>query len=67
MSAAGIFRSNLGSEGTAIHADGGKRAAFEAALGTAVYDEFALYEAAQEASLAACRSELRCAAASAES
>lgn len=67
VSAAGIFRSNLGSEGAAIQADGGNRAAFEAALGTAVQDEFALYEAAQAGSLAACRNELLAAAAPAVS
>jgi uncharacterized glyoxalase superfamily metalloenzyme YdcJ len=59
VSAAGIFRSNLGSEGGASYACGGHRADFEAALGTTVQDEFALYEAAQAASLDACRRALR--------
>ncbi|MDM0055331.1 2-oxoadipate dioxygenase/decarboxylase HglS [Variovorax fucosicus] len=58
VSAAGIFRSNLGSEGAAHYAAGGNRAAFEAALGVRVMDEFALYEAAQAASLEQCRREL---------
>jgi uncharacterized glyoxalase superfamily metalloenzyme YdcJ len=58
VSAAGIFRSNLGSEGAVHYAAGGHREAFEAALGTRVIDEFALYEAAQSASLEECRREL---------
>lgn len=62
VSAAGIFRSNLGSEGAASYVAGGNRAAFEAALGAGVQDEFALYEAAQAASLKACRRALRAAA-----
>lgn len=58
VSAAGIFRSNLGSEGAAHYAAGGNREAFEAALGTSVMNEFALYEAAQAASLEECMREL---------
>ncbi|CAN7675581.1 MULTISPECIES: 2-oxoadipate dioxygenase/decarboxylase HglS [unclassified Variovorax] len=58
VSAAGIFRSNLGSEGAAHYVAGGNREAFEAALGTSVMNEFALYEAAQAASLEECRREL---------
>ena len=54
VSAAGIFQSNLGSEAR----DGGyaadpARAEFEAALGRAVQDEMALYQADQDASIAA--------------
>lgn len=58
VSAAGIFRSNLGSEGAAHYVAGGNREAFETALGTSVMNEFALYEAAQAASLEECRREL---------
>lgn len=54
VSAAGIFQSNLGSEAR----DGGyaadpARAEFEAALGRTVQDEMALYQADQDASIAA--------------
>ncbi|MET4578718.1 2-oxoadipate dioxygenase/decarboxylase HglS [Ottowia thiooxydans] len=52
VSAAGIFRSNLGAEVRAGYEGGGNRAEFERALGTAVRSEFSLYEAAQERSLA---------------
>lgn len=53
VSAAGIFQSNLGAEAR----DGGyaadpARAEFEAALGCAVQDEMALYQAEQDASIA---------------
>lgn len=58
VSAAGIFRSNLGSQGAMHYAAGGNRKAFEAALGTSVMNEFALYEAAQAASLQECRRDL---------
>jgi uncharacterized glyoxalase superfamily metalloenzyme YdcJ len=58
VSAAGIFRSNLGSEGQANYAGGGDRAAFEEALGAKVHDEFALYASAEAASLADCRAQL---------
>lgn len=58
VSAAGIFRSNLGPGVSARYAAGGRRAAFEAALGRGVLDEFALYEAAQAASWARCIDEL---------
>jgi uncharacterized glyoxalase superfamily metalloenzyme YdcJ len=58
ISAAGIFRSNLGSEGAAHYAAGGNREALEAALGTSVMNEFTLYEAAQTDSLEQCRGEL---------
>ncbi len=54
VSAAGIFQSNLGSEarGSAYAVDPAK-ADFEAALGRAVQDEMALYQAEQDASMAA--------------
>jgi uncharacterized glyoxalase superfamily metalloenzyme YdcJ len=55
VSAAGIFRSNLGTHATDGYAAQGNQAEFEAALGTPVIDEIALYEAAQSASLAACQ------------
>ncbi|QHI98322.1 DUF1338 family protein [Xylophilus rhododendri] len=51
VSAAGIFRSNLGSEGQSSYEGGGNRAAFERDLGAPVADEFSLYEAAQAQSL----------------
>ncbi|WP_419730670.1 2-oxoadipate dioxygenase/decarboxylase family protein [Lichenicola sp.] len=46
VSAAGIFRSNLGPNGAAGTLAVSSRADFEAALGTAPLDEMALYEAA---------------------
>jgi len=54
VSAAGIFQSNLGAEarGDAYAVDPAK-ADFEAALGRAVLDEMTLYQAEQDASLAA--------------
>ena len=54
VSAAGIFQSNLGSEarGSAYAVDPAK-ADFEAALGRPVQDEMALYQAEQDASIAA--------------
>ncbi|QKJ87211.1 VOC family protein [Paramixta manurensis] len=54
VSAAGIFQSNLGGEQTARTQGQASRAAFEAALGTAVEDEIALYAAREKASLARC-------------
>ncbi|HMN56283.1 2-oxoadipate dioxygenase/decarboxylase family protein [Ottowia pentelensis] len=54
VSAAGIFRSNLGAEVRERFDQQGNQVAFESALGTAVIDEIALYETAQAASLAAC-------------
>ena len=52
VSAAGIFQSNLGDR---LGEGGeGSRAAFEAALGGRVQDEFALYEAEQRASMERC-------------
>jgi uncharacterized glyoxalase superfamily metalloenzyme YdcJ len=54
VSAAGIFQSNLGAEarGSAYAVDPAK-ADFEAALGRPVHDEMALYQAEQDASVAA--------------
>ncbi|KHL24815.1 hypothetical protein PK98_13060 [Croceibacterium mercuriale] len=53
VSAAGIFRSNLGAGDAAdSYAAGGSQAAFEDALGRAVLDPFALYQAAQDRSAA---------------
>lgn len=53
VSAAGIFQSNLGSEARGDYGVQANRAAFEAALGAPVLDEFALYEAIQTRSLMA--------------
>ena len=54
VSAAGIFRSNLGAGVAARYVAGGRRDVFEQAMGRAVLDEFALYEATQAASAAQC-------------
>lgn len=62
VSAAGIFRSNLGSDVRDGYAAHGNQAAFEAALGTTVMDEIALYENAQATSLAECEQVLSAAA-----
>lgn len=51
VSAAGIFRSNLGTAEEAAYAVGGNQCALEAALGQPVHDEIELYEATQRASL----------------
>ncbi|MEJ8814655.1 VOC family protein [Variovorax ureilyticus] len=59
VSAAGIFRSNLGSRGGQIDVSGGDKGAFEAALGRRVVDEFALYQAQQDQSLDQCLQQLR--------
>jgi len=53
VSAAGIFQSNLGSEGSDSQKGSGARRAFEDALGEPVRDPFALYEAEEQASLQA--------------
>jgi uncharacterized glyoxalase superfamily metalloenzyme YdcJ len=56
VSAAGIFRSNLGDEASTLvgKSDAAStQAAFEAALGTPVQDEMALYAAEQAESIAA--------------
>ena len=55
VSAAGIFRSNLGSAEQRNYSANEARAAFERDLGCAVHDEIALYEAAQAESLARVR------------
>jgi uncharacterized glyoxalase superfamily metalloenzyme YdcJ len=53
VSAAGIFRSNLGADDAAeSYAAGGSQAAFEDALGRTVLNPFALYQAAQDRSAA---------------
>ena len=52
VSAAGIFRSNLGAQRPAIAANSGDRAAFETALGVAVIDADTLYAQAEHESLA---------------
>ena len=55
VSSAGIFQSNLG-EADRTHYEGrSNKAAFEAALGRPVIDEFALYAAQEAASIAALR------------
>lgn len=51
VSAAGIFQSNLGTDGAMALAAESAQAEFEAALGAAVHDEFALYAAEQQASI----------------
>ncbi|RVT93847.1 VOC family protein [Sphingomonas crocodyli] len=53
VSAAGIFQSNLGEATRAHYAGASNKAAFEATLGRPVIDEFALYQAQQDASIAA--------------
>ncbi|WP_456269129.1 VOC family protein [Kushneria sp. AK178] len=54
VSAAGIFQSNLGESSAQHYAATDSHSAFEAALGVAVEDEFALYERRSERSLTAC-------------
>ena len=58
VSAAGIFQSNLGGDEQKAYAANANRAAFETALGTAVHDEFALYDQAQTRSIEATRQAL---------
>lgn len=53
VSAAGIFRSNLGERGEEELVERADRRAFEAALGAPVLDELALYEEAETRSLGA--------------
>jgi uncharacterized glyoxalase superfamily metalloenzyme YdcJ len=53
VSAAGIFQSNLGAEVREAYAVDPAKADFEKALGRSVLDEMALYQAEQEASIAA--------------
>ena len=52
VSAAGIFRSNLGGAEPKAYDARGAKAGFEAALGMPVHDEIALYEQARDASVA---------------
>ncbi|MBM3550538.1 MAG: VOC family protein [Alphaproteobacteria bacterium] len=52
VSAAGIFRSNLGDQRAEEFIERADRRAFETALGAPVLDEFALYEEAETRSLA---------------
>ena len=59
VSAAGIFRSNLGAEPRGHGASASSQAAFEAALGRAVIDPFALYAAEEAASIERLRFDLR--------
>lgn len=54
VSAAGIFQSNLGNETQARSHGNASRDAFEQALGCAVYDEFVLYQEAEERSKRRC-------------
>lgn len=54
VSAAGIFQSNLGNETQARSHGNSSREAFEQALGCSVYDEFALYQEAEERSKRRC-------------
>ena len=59
VSAAGIFQSNLGDGGQGDYAASGDRAGFEAALGSPVLDEMALYAAVEAASLRDAIAQLR--------
>lgn len=54
VSAAGIFQSNLGNETQARSHGNASRDAFEQALGCTVYDEFMLYQEAEERSKRRC-------------
>jgi len=58
VSAAGIFRSNLGGEASASVATDGNRAVLEAAIGKPIHDEFALYARESARSLADCADHL---------
>ena len=55
VSAAGIFQSNLGGGEQHAYDAHANQEAFEAALGKAIHDPFALYARAQDASIAALR------------
>ena len=55
VSAAGIFQSNLGDESQQNYLARAAQSAFERALGGSVADAFALYQAAEDASIAASR------------
>jgi len=54
VSAAGIFQSNLGNETQARSHGNASKAAFEAALGCPVLDEFQLYQEAEDRSKRRC-------------
>ena len=54
VSAAGIFRSNLGDDDNWMEESSSNQTAFEAALGTAVLDPFQLYEEQSQDSLQNC-------------
>ncbi|MEM9708173.1 MAG: VOC family protein [Pseudomonadota bacterium] len=58
VSAAGIFQSNLGDSAAGEAYAAPSKARFEAALGAEVYDEFALYGAAEARSIERCRADL---------
>jgi uncharacterized glyoxalase superfamily metalloenzyme YdcJ len=60
VSAAGIFRSNLGDDKWTAYASGSNRAAFEEALGRTTLDEFELYERAENTTLQSALSRLGC-------
>ncbi|MNV15046.1 hypothetical protein D3C71_1057470 [compost metagenome] len=54
VSAAGIFQSNLGNQTQARSHGNSSRAAFETALGCEVFDEFELYQQAEDRSKRRC-------------
>ncbi len=54
VSAAGIFQSNLGDAQQKMYDEVSNKQSFEQALGTAVYDELALYAEIQQSSIEAC-------------
>ncbi|KAM0417151.1 hypothetical protein ACHAPT_012859 [Fusarium lateritium] len=54
VSAAGIFHSNLGNDGSMDHAAAADQASFEKGLGCSVNKEFELYRKMQEASIEKC-------------
>lgn len=58
VSAAGIFQSNLGDNAARDRLEKSNQQSFEAALGAPVADQFALYQALEDASLAAVRDAL---------
>lgn len=58
VSAAGIFQSNLGDNAAHDHLDKSNRAAFEHALGASVADEFVLYQALEDESIARVEAEI---------
>lgn len=54
VSAAGIFQSNLGAENHARSHGNASRESFEAALGSQIFDEFTLYQEAEDRSKRRC-------------